>query len=627
MPVEPSSSTVWLPTDTHAEQQALNGLQPAHGDIVWSQAAQEKSKAEDHKQHDGSSSGMHKLVSSFKSLGHSIKSQSHATLEIFRLSSHVSSDLTDTQLYPELQQDASVATSAAISTQEEAFRTARRSFVLSSKALHKFLELDESESVDEADIPEIALGGSGGGYRACLGYLSLISLLATTASGVYFQLAPLVMKMKRGHVHPGPLDLYGTLTTTHLLASPGVRRVVAAEKQSDPEEEGDKGFELKKEWFKFSRCTTTMRLDEGRNPLPILTAVWHERTWKDWSAPSAPHPADDDTDSRAWWQWFTFTPFDFGCDSLPFFIPLWSFGRHFSSGRSTERTPELSLSLILGLCTSAPAAPLSAYLGTLYRNLPHGAFGDKLRSWADGWSAAHAHQKQRLENHHPVHAQNEPNPLFDAQDAERKWRGLENSPRLHLVDAGMANNEPHSVFFRPGRRPDVVLLGDYSSDVQKDAAVERIGEGLVERRLGVRLTPAPTPPSTDTSTSEAAQEITRKFSTKYAQVLSTFHLAPPATPEEHDDALAAKNVPPAPEDVEPTLVYLPLLPHAVQPTYDPSTAEFSSSYNLIWTQHQVHTLRTTAEANVRTALPTIRGVVREAYERKKAARLAALKRV
>lgn len=83
-------------------------------------------------------------------------------------------------------------------------------------------------------------------------------------------------------------------------------------------------------------------------------------------------------------------------------------------------------------------------------------------------------------------------------------------------------------------------------------------------------------------------------------------------------------MPPAPADVEPAIVYLPLLPHAVQPDYDPSTADFSSSYNLVWTQHQVETLRITAEANVRQALPTIRSVIREAYQRKKAARLARL---
>jgi len=71
-----------------------------------------------------------------------------------------------------------------------------------------------------------------------------------------------------------------------------------------------------------------------------------------------------------------------------------------------------------------------------------------------------------------------------------------------------------------------------------------------------------------------------------------------------------------------TLVYLPLLPNRVQPEYDPSTAPFSSSYNLCWTKEQVDTIRKTGKANTHEGLETIRTVVREAYEKKKQARLS-----
>lgn len=39
----------------------------------------------------------------------------------------------------------------------------------------------------------------------------------------------------------------------------------------------------------------------------------------------------------------------------------------------------------------------------------------------------------------------------------------------------------------------------------------------------------------------------------------------------------------------------------LQHTYDPSTAPFSSSYNLVWTPEQVDSIRTTSRANVRSA--------------------------
>ena len=41
---------------------------------------------------------------------------------------------------------------------------------------------------------------------------------------------------------------------------------------------------------------------------------------------------------------------------------------------------------------------------------------------------------------------NEPNPFFGAEKEELRGNRIENSPRLHLVDSGMANNCPQHVF-------------------------------------------------------------------------------------------------------------------------------------------------------------------------------------
>ncbi len=71
------------------------------------------------------------------------------------------------------------------------------------------------------------------------------------------------------------------------------------------------------------------------------------------------------------------------------------------------------------------------------------------------------------------------------------------------------------------------------------------------------------------------------------------------------------------------LVYCPLLPNPTNPGYDPSTAPFSNSYNLVWTPAQVETLLKTAQANVELyALERIKQVMRRVYYDKKAARLA-----
>lgn len=54
------------------------------------------------------------------------------------------------------------------------------------------------------------------------------------------------------------------------------------------------------------------------------------------------------------------------------------------------------------------------------------------------------------------------------------------------------------------------------------------------------------------------------------------------------------------------------------------TATFSTSYNLVWTPEQVQTIARTARANIEyKCVDTFRRVIREAYERRKARRLAA----
>lgn len=52
------------------------------------------------------------------------------------------------------------------------FVQARKRNMLETQAFKKFLRLDENEQVHPDDIPIIGLGGSGGGYRACLGFLA-----------------------------------------------------------------------------------------------------------------------------------------------------------------------------------------------------------------------------------------------------------------------------------------------------------------------------------------------------------------------------------------------------------------------------------------------------------------------
>lgn len=117
-----------------------------------------------------------------------------------------------------------------------------------------------------------------------------------------------------------------------------------------------------------------------------------------------------------------------------------------------------------------------------------------------GWLVASASQPADTEPcvSNSTLTSNEPNPFFGADRLPGRGNSFENSPRLHLVDAGMSNNTPQHVFMhvRPislpfdtsaiaaypqqvsqsARDVDLILLFDASSDVQKGAALERINE-------------------------------------------------------------------------------------------------------------------------------------------------------
>lgn len=212
-----------------------------------------------------------------------------------------------------------------------------------------------------------------------------VNAVARSTHGIYFQLAPILQKIKIGHLHPGPLDLYSTLITSHIFLSPPARQatlpapkdqILTDQEAEDRYQEAQKSHKsgqgrrgrgdlkteatLKREWFQWSRVDERMEISVGKQPLPILTAVRHERPWKDWKSKeeafgNEDHSSDEHKEAHAWWQWFEINPYEMGSDELEGWIPTWGFGRTFDKGVSTQRLPERSLSLFLGMCTSAPA--------------------------------------------------------------------------------------------------------------------------------------------------------------------------------------------------------------------------------------------------------------------------------
>lgn len=423
------------------------------------------------------------------------------------------------------------------------FIEARSKHIVESKIIHNLLDLKHVESINTEDVPTLAIGGSGGGYRATFGFMTSLEALqkqgalnaahwlagvsgscwtiasiytvgnlkvnkvvkhcksvaqegfhpmsrqaldavARSSKGVYFLLAPLLSKVKSGVVGIGVMvsgivvlcslnsrsshlrmtsydqDMYATLTTSYQLLSrsPHARP------------------RLSRSTFQFSKMWDRMRLSEGLAPLPIFTAVRVRHTERDSSAiasipPSPPKrqetQQDDeqpfvlsnlDRESEAVkarqkvfsdkkgvldYQWWEMNPLEVGSSDEGAWVPSWSYGRSFDRGSSTSNAPEISLSLLLGQATSAPAGPLTGYISTLLATLPKGTVMSFLLSKINTFV-----QQKRWEKRwgNPIRGADEPNPLYGIGDRDKESRvntQWERKKRIKLMDSGLSNNLPN----------------------------------------------------------------------------------------------------------------------------------------------------------------------------------------
>ncbi|KUJ19701.1 FabD/lysophospholipase-like protein [Mollisia scopiformis] len=575
------------------------------------------------------------------------------------IQSNTKQDIHDQNRYPEVGHVAEVRRGLNLAPPEQRFLSDRK--VKVRNAFANYLGLNPAD-VHPDDVPTVGFGGSGGGFRAMIGVLGYseemkrtglwdaltyvagvsgacwafaayytfgeasmsrtidnykhrlsphhplsadaIRKLLTTHDGPYATLAPVAIKQHSG-LHAVPMDYYSVFLTGYVF--------IHADHETGKDVAGHRHT-----WYKWSQAIE--HLQGGKEPLHILTAIRHERPWKDWvdkdHAFEGDFAEDEKDEKDAWFQWFEMTPFEIGCDELQAWVPTWGFGRPFSEGRSTMQLPEQSLSLLLGLATGAPAGPLESYLATIKRALPQNFIGNLIEELASKVSKLWGKKgTEEFTNHHPLHASNEHNFLFHfskLQPGQAYPPGLENSPQIHLVDGGMDNNCPTYVLLHPSREVDVILNMDASSDVQKDTFQERVDQ--IGYRRGLKFTRR-----TDLKPKEDTKDPDR-FQGHYAQIYDGVLCERPATVKDSYGNTVTN--PPAPVcHHESTMVYMPLLPNErAVPDFDPSTAKFSGSYNLVWTPEQIDMLVKVSMQNFHDGEQTIKQVLMEAYQRKKAIR-------
>ncbi|KAI9335614.1 acyl transferase/acyl hydrolase/lysophospholipase [Zopfochytrium polystomum] len=520
------------------------------------------------------------------------------------------------------------------------------------------------EAVHEDDIPIIGVSGSGGGFKAmicttgylvamekeglydCVMYLSAVSGSCWTLSNLYrsavatspaklaayfiktlpnhpadpSHLQANLAKSPLGRVTPlfgglvdkrlaflprGVVDTYAVLMTAHFFS--GEDR-----EDFDPSD------------FKWSAQRRFMQ--GGRAPMPILTCIRHERPWyarvdryapEEYRRQQMLYEDNDETDmdkkqaevqrNEAWWQWFELTPIQFGSDEQKIWIPTWSFGRKFEAGKSSNRCPEQSLSLQVGMVGSAMTAPFQTSLETLERSDPKSSMGKRLKGYAvkllaSGTSSLNV--KSLLANH-PFHSAYNWNPMYRILPSPQP-PGLVNSPRIQLVDAGADNNQALYPFTRPGRKVDIMIVLDSSDDVERNIVtpdIEKFG-----KRKGFTFTRStPTPPNFPPN--DKTTPLSILYKNRYCQIFDGKANPPDKRVGEHGEPLA---------EADTTLIYIPTLTCDAQtPAFCPSDFSFAK---LSYTLQECVGLLSCAEMNWMREKELIRATIKKCWERKRDAR-------
>ncbi|KAI3338707.1 acyl transferase/acyl hydrolase/lysophospholipase [Ustulina deusta] len=454
----------------------------------------------------------------------------------------------DPSVNPEIQYSATVRVSDDLCEEEKEFLSRRKKVAVA--ALAHYLDLNEQD-INPADVPTIAMCGSGGGLRAlvagtgsmlaaqedglfdCVTYTSGVSgscwlqslyhssiterrldrivdhlkarlgvhiafppaaFASVTSSPTNKLLLSSMVEKLRGDPNAdfGLVDIYGILLSARLLVP-----------------KGELGVNVKD--FKLSNQREYIKY--GQNPLPIYTAVRHEIPDIDGaitdSNGSPSEKAKEIAKKEGWFQWFELTPYEFFCEEFSAGIPTWAMGRRFNNGRdvtpeSGVHLPELRMPILLGIFGSAFCATLSHYyreIRPLVRSLTgFGAIDEMIHGYSED-----------LEKVHPFDPASIPNFAYAMDSNKLRFTtptNIQEQEYIQLMDAGMSNNLPIYPLLRPGRDIDIIVAFDASADIKTDNWLS-VADGYARQR-GIKGWPVGAGwPKATASSEEIGQQLDR----------------------------------------------------------------------------------------------------------------------
>lgn len=346
------------------------------------------------------------------------------------------------------KETAHVRMSSDLATEEIDFLTKRTSKI--KQKLEKLLGI----SLNQNEVPRIAICMSGGGMRAATAAeglfegLDAIGLLdaLTYAAGLSGSTWTLASFVELGlPMNKYSEDFVQSLSNPYVF-SPGDLAHVLWPKYVFDEHTSIVdlyGVFLANTFFhnisskNFGRqeihlSDSQRRLTDGNSFFPIYTSIEIKGT---------------DT------HWATFTPYEFGIDDFNMHIPIWSLGRKFKEGVSTNFAPEQTLGFLMGIWGSAGSGSITNLLGTQKDSLSKTLF----KALNDIFIETHVGVVR-------IAAVRVFNPLYGITGSS-----VRNLERLTLMDSGYDFNLPFPPLLKKERNVDIIIVMDASASVHEGA--------------------------------------------------------------------------------------------------------------------------------------------------------------
>ncbi|XP_062353570.1 cytosolic phospholipase A2 isoform X2 [Cinclus cinclus] len=350
--------------------------------------------------------------------------------------------------------------SMALCDEEKRFRQQRRDNMVHS--IKSFLGESSHNLTTSRDVPVIAVLGSGGGFRAMVGFAGVMKALyesgvldcATYIAG----LSGSTWYMSTLYSHPdfpakGPKEINEELmnSVSHnpllLLTPQKVKRYIEAlwnkKSSGQPVTFTDIFGMLIGETLIHDRMDTTLsnmkeKVNNAQCALPLFTCL-HVKP---------------DVSELMFADWVEFSPYEIGMAKYGTFMSPDLFGSKFFMGTVVKKYAENPLHFLMGVWGSAFSILFNRVLGVSNSQNKGPTMEEELENI----------RLKHLVSNDSSDSEDESQHSKDPDEFERIYEPLDvKSKKIHIVDSGLTFNLPYPLILRPQRGVDLIISFDFSA--------------------------------------------------------------------------------------------------------------------------------------------------------------------